>query len=232
MYWPMPELLAALDAFVQEHRRCGELLSKRGGATEGDAAGDQVDHVAGHPESHVGHRHALPGHIPEVREQRDGGTAVQEGEQLQALQRDLDDRLEGLDRLLFRDVHDLARLSHHLDEQDRAVGPREGDHLAITARFPRRSPDKNAAPAYSPRCRSNRRSSTPPILTRAIPRENNAKKGPKIAAPPAKHPSSKITQMPPSIKPPCVFQVHVGFSFPEGRAAYARYNRSSRGRAR
>ena len=23
--WAMPELLAALDAFVQEHRRCGEL---------------------------------------------------------------------------------------------------------------------------------------------------------------------------------------------------------------
>jgi hypothetical protein len=27
----MPELLAALDAFVQEHRRCGELDSRRRG---------------------------------------------------------------------------------------------------------------------------------------------------------------------------------------------------------
>jgi hypothetical protein len=29
----MPELLADLDAFPQEHRRCGESPSKRGGAS-------------------------------------------------------------------------------------------------------------------------------------------------------------------------------------------------------
>ena len=71
----------------------------------------------------------FPAMFPHIGEQRDGRAAVEQRQELQALEADLDQRLEGLDRVLLRDVHHLAGLPNHIDEQHRAIRAREGDDL-------------------------------------------------------------------------------------------------------